>query len=65
MTYGTSHFVDLAAALKYYKAYGYDKPAVKQKLAEGQIHLGPPTLKPGETLRVIDNGTRYQITEAK
>lgn len=38
--------------------------AVDRKLAEGSIHIGKPPLKDGETLNVIDDGTRYEITEA-
>lgn len=67
MTYGTSYFVSHAAAVRYYRATeGKDAAgAVERKLAEGQIHLGKPDLKPGEVLTVIDNGTRYAIKEAE
>ena len=34
---------------------------VDQKLNEGEIHIGKPTLKPGETISIEDN--RYFITE--
>lgn len=36
---------------------------VDQKLNAGEIHIGKPTLKPGESLSIQDN--RYHITEAK
>jgi hypothetical protein len=35
---------------------------VDQKLNEGEIHIGKPALKPGQTLSIEDN--RYHITEA-
>jgi hypothetical protein len=63
MTFGTSHFVSRLAAERYYSAYTSNSvSAVKRKLAEGEIHLGKPTLKEGETLSVGDNGTRYFVT---
>lgn len=67
MTYGTSYFVSHAAAVRYYRATeGKDaRSAVERKLAEGQIHIGKPELKPGEALTVVDNGTRYAIKEAE
>lgn len=66
MKTGTSHFVNKPAAVRYYRNYEYPNAvkAVERKIAEGEIHIGQPTLKPGETLNVIDNGTRYQITSA-
>lgn len=70
MTWGTSHFVSRAMAVRYYGEYTpgaklAEKVAtVDRKLKEGSIHIGPPELKPGETLSVIDDGTRYAITSA-
>lgn len=64
-TYGTSYFVSLAAAVRYYRDYGYDKRGVQRKIAEGEIHVGKPPLKSGDRLSVIDGGTRYQITEGE
>ena len=69
MTYGTSHFVNRAFAVKYYREYEQTLTdavaAVDRKIAEGAIHIGKPALKAGETLSVIDDGTRYAITEVK
>ncbi len=65
MMTGTSYFKSVTAALRYYRAYGFDEEAVDQKIAEGEIHIGKPALKPGETLQLIDEGTRYQITEPR
>ena len=64
-TYGTSYFVSTAAAIRYYRDYEGDnaRAAVQRKLTEGEIHIGKPALKPGQVLSIIDNGTRYAITE--
>lgn len=63
MIYGTSHFVSMWHAGRYYAAYGWNMPDVEYKLAQGQIHIGKPALKPGEVLTVIDGGARYAITD--
>ncbi len=65
MIVGTSYFKSKAAAIRYYRPYGFDRAAVEQKLAEGEIHIGVPPTKPGDTLQLIDGGTRWQITEAE
>jgi hypothetical protein len=62
MTYGTSYFTSLSAAVRYYKAYGYDKSDVQRKIREGEIHIGKPKLKPGERLGTTDGGKRYTIS---
>jgi hypothetical protein len=63
-TQGTSHFVSVPDAVRYYRDHEGDdaENAVARKITDGEIHIGPPTLKPGETLSTIDNGTRYAIT---
>ncbi len=55
MRVGTAHFVDRAAAVAYYAAYGFDAAAVDDKLARGEIHLG----KPARVVAVIDG--RYHV----
>jgi hypothetical protein len=67
MTTGTSHFVSIAHAVRYYTPYGYDNPraTVERKIAEGEIHIGKPTLKQGDKLITVDGGTRYAIMEGK
>ncbi len=67
MTYGTSYFTSKSAAVRYYRAYegAGAAAAVDRKLAEGSIHIGKPNLKANESLTIIDNGTRYAITEVK
>jgi hypothetical protein len=60
---GTNHFVSMDAAIYYYSEYGYDAADVCDKQNAGEIAIGKPELKPGQTLSVIDNGTRYAITD--
>ena len=61
-TTGTSYFKDFTAACKYYRAYRLTSGDVQDKIYCGEIHIGKPEIKPGETLSLIDNGTRYAIT---
>ena len=63
---GTSHFVSIEAATKYYRPYdGVGTYAsVVRRVEAGEIHIGPPTVKAGQTVEIIDNGTRYAIVEA-
>lgn len=67
MITGTAYFVSLKAAERYYADYGYSdiKAAVRRKLAEGEIHLGKPALKPGQSLTMLDNGARYGIEDGQ
>ncbi len=61
--WGTSYFVSLSAAKRYYKDYGDDEASVRRKVAEGSIHIGKPPLKPGQRLFLLDGGKRYGIEE--
>jgi hypothetical protein len=61
--YGTSHFKSFEAAFQYYKDYGYVYGDVQRKIQDGEIHIGKPTLKPGERCSLNDEG-RYVIEEA-
>ena len=65
MRTGTHHFRSIEAAERYYADYGYDdvRRAVARKIAEGEIVIGRPARKPGETIRLIDNGTPYEIDD--
>jgi hypothetical protein len=64
MQVGTSYFVSHAAAVRYYRDYESDPVrAVETKLREGSIHIGRPTLKPGQKLFLIDSHTRYAIED--
>lgn len=78
MKTGTCYFPSYGAALRYYRPYvqfedlSNISPGTAQtvglrrlidrKLNEGEIHIGKPDLKPGQTLSIEDN--RYHITEA-
>lgn len=61
--YGNCHFVSLQAAYFYYAEYGQGWKAVRRKLAEKEIAIGPPKVQPGQRLTIIDAGKRYAIQE--
>lgn len=61
MRYGTAYFTDRASAEAYYKPYGFTDRDVKRKLNAGEIYIGKPPLKPGETC-ASDREGRYIIT---
>lgn len=60
MITGTCHFVSLETAKAYYHAIGIGH--VDLKIASGEILIGKPPLKEGETLGLCDNEQRYTIT---
>ena len=67
-TFGTAHFVSVVTARRYYRecmahTSAQAKAAVADKLARGEIHIGAPQLLNGQVLSIIDDGTRYAITE--
>lgn len=64
---GTCNFESFSAAKEWYRPYnqglseiGLEKE-IKRKIAEGEIEIGPPNLKPGQFLRTSEG--RYQIME--
>lgn len=59
---GTSHFASFTAAVTYYKAYGLRPVDVQGKLLAGEIALGVPTSKPGEVVKVDQDGRYYILT---
>lgn len=61
---GTPYFISITAARQYYRPYHYEDTAaaVTRKLATGEIHIGPPPLKPGQTAAPDQEG-RYIITD--
>ena len=65
MEYGTSHFESKQAAVKYYAPYHHADAAkaVERKIAEGEIHIGPPTPKPGENVYLNRREGRYFIED--
>lgn len=65
MLIGTSHFPSVQWARAYYGSQGEGAAAVREKIAEGSIHIGKPTAKPGEHVVLIDGGARYAIEDGK
>ena len=68
MRTGTNHFVSVRAAQHYYanqEGEGDIVDVVAQKLEDGEIVIGRPVLKEGETFRLIDDGTRYEIDDGR
>lgn len=76
MKTGTCYFPSYGAAMRYYRPYNdLEHPTcvpsrartaslrrlVDRKLNAGEIHIGKPDLKPGQTLTI--EGNRYHITE--
>jgi hypothetical protein len=61
MRIGTACFVNEDAAVRYYRDQNFTREDVRRKASEGEISFGKPTLKDGERLIVVDNGTRYAI----
>jgi hypothetical protein len=60
---GTNYFVSEGAAMVYYRAYGLWRTDVENKITRGEIHIGPPPLKPGQRAVLnVDEG-RYFIHE--
>lgn len=58
--YGTNHFTATRCALAYYRGQGYDAEEVQEKLEDGEIVIGRPQAKPGQSVK-IDSDGRYWI----
>jgi len=58
---GTNHFINFAAALRYYSAYGMTQKDVDAKISDLEIVIGAPIVKEGEKLEVNKEG-RYMIS---
>lgn len=58
---GTSYFPTKSDAIKYYAPICDEdvRLTVENKIAQGEIHIGQPQIKPGEKLFIQDN--RYHI----
>jgi hypothetical protein len=61
MITGTNHFPSILAACLYYRPQGFSAADIDQKIACGEIKLGPPPLKPGQRYFVHEN--RYHIKD--
>lgn len=65
MQTGTSHFVSFESARRYYLPYGFKNTAeaVRRKIQDGEITIGPPQIKNGQKLLVIQDEGRYAIQD--
>lgn len=62
ITTGTCHFRSRYAAIRYYEKQGLDVNDVVDKIARREISYREPELKPGQRLKVDEDG-RYHIEE--
>jgi hypothetical protein len=58
---GTCYFIGINRAVRYYRDYGLDRSAVIAKIAAGEVHIGKPPTKEGETLVINIPEGRYFI----
>jgi hypothetical protein len=64
MMVGTSYFVSMAEALRYYRPYGFGMDEVIRKLTDGEIHIGKPPFDPkSQRAVIIDGGCRYGVED--
>jgi hypothetical protein len=66
MRVGTNRFINFNAAVRYYRDYAGNDPAESvrlavQKIRDNEIDFGPPVIKDGESVILIDGNTRYAI----
>lgn len=61
MIIGTHYFVSHSAAIAYYRDYGCTPADVCRKLVDGEIAVGLPPAKLGETPVKIDGGRRWAL----
>jgi len=66
MRIGTSNFLSIDHARRYYLGYGYSdiENIVAAKLKAGEISIGEPELTPGQSFR-WDRDGRGEITESE
>ena len=61
---GTSYFPSVKKAIRYYEEQGFvDAAEVTRKIRAKEINIGVPphNVEDGDTLKMIDNGTRYAV----
>lgn len=58
---GTTHFVNIAYAVNYYRKQGYSLEDVHNKLICKEIQIGQPVAKEGETIFLNVEEGRYFI----
>lgn len=61
LAFGTSHFVNINSAITYYENMGFSADDVREKLIEGEIHVGEPEEWAGHYLRVDEEGRFHQV----
>ena len=61
MTIGTSNFVNLSFARRYYASQEVSMAEVNRKIQDKSIIIGPPEIKLGEKLKVNWSEGRYLI----
>jgi hypothetical protein len=63
MIIGTSAFVSKAAAIRYYRPYGFNAKDVQAKLDHAEIFIGKPPHNPenGERVILLGDEGRYGI----
>lgn len=67
MITGTCHFYCRLSAESYYRdlyPQGTVRDVVSRKIASGEIRIGKPDLKPGQSAFLGDGNTRWFIQEA-
>ena len=61
LAFGTSHFININSAITYYENMGFSADDVREKLIEGEIHIGEPEAWAGHYLRLDEEGRFHQV----
>ena len=61
LAFGTSHIININSALLYYETMGFSAQDVREKLIEGEIHVGEPEAWAGHYLRLDEEGRFHQV----
>lgn len=58
----SAYFIDFAAAIRYYRAYGFTERDVKRKIYMREIHIGEPDKKTlNYSFLTINDDVRYVL----
>lgn len=61
---GTNYFVSMRRAIAYYAQYGFDgEYEASRKVREGEIRIGIPHTKPGQSLGIDEDGRYYLVPQ--
>jgi hypothetical protein len=63
LAFGTSHFINIKSAITYYENLGFSAYEVRDKLIEGEIHVGEPEAWDGHYLKVDEEGRFHQVPD--